>query len=98
MSNITCAELFDIFYKIGGKINCNYEAINKTNKCKIKLLSQNIVCYLDKNESKELDKFVFIMSTNSNAILTNEYYEKFHHYQDPNSKSLTIDFNNSNKD
>jgi len=97
-SNITCNELFEIFYKIGGKINCNYEKKNIT------LSPQNIICYIDKNEIKELDKFVFIMSTASNTNFTNEYYKenkinfrRLHHYQDNNSKSLTIEFNNSNK-
>ena len=87
---MSCKELFEIFYKIGGEFVCNYKENTGT------LLPQNIKCKNLIDAADNLDEFMmeaaYVHSRvfTETKLLPGEKVEKIHHYQNMSLKEVSI--------
>jgi hypothetical protein len=105
MSNpVSCKELFDIFDKVGGKLECNYD------KLKCTLLPKNVSCIInsydggkndgEKNDGENLDRLVLecfsIYSTKYISFLPLSNKNNVHFCQKEHTAGFIIEYNKNN--
>lgn len=95
---LSCKELFDIFQKVGGKLECKYD----TKKCTF--LPQNVTCDITNSDKDNLDSLVWNYAPTSYGVFTRisllesiKPVEILHNYQFENDIGFVIEFSKYKK-